>query len=63
MEIFKLLGTVAISKDKALKDIKSIQTQAEKTSTAMGKSFTKFSSYVEKHSAQIKAAGKYMTIF
>ena len=63
MEIFKLLGTIAISKDKALKDIKSIQTQAEKTSTAMGKSFTKFSGYVEKHSDQIKKAGKYMTVF
>lgn len=63
MEIFSLMGTVAISKDKALKDIKAIQVQAEKTSTAMGKSFTKFSGYVEKHSAQIKKAGKYMTVF
>ncbi|MQY60005.1 MAG: phage tail tape measure protein, partial [Clostridia bacterium] len=63
MEIFRLMGTVAISKDQALKDIKAIQTQAEKTSTAMGKSFTKFSGYVEQHSAQIKKAGKMMTIF
>ena len=63
MEIFSLMGTVAISKDKALKDIKAIQAQAEKTSTAMGKSFTKFSGYVEKHSAQIKKAGKYLTVF
>ncbi|GAH24415.1 unnamed protein product, partial [marine sediment metagenome] len=63
MEVFRLLGTVAISKDQALKDIKSIQTQAEKTSTAMGGSFTKFSGYVEKHAAQIKKAGKMMTIF
>jgi len=63
MEIFKLMGTVAISKDKALKDIKAVQDQAQKASTAMGKSFTKFSGYVEKHSAQIKKAGKYMTVF
>ena len=63
LEIFRLLGTVAISKEQALKDIKSIQAQAEKTSTAMGKSFTKFSGYVEKHSAQIKKAGKYLTVF
>jgi len=63
MEIFKLMGTVAISKDKALKDIKAIQDQAQKASTAMGKSFTKFSGYIEKHSDQIKKAGKYMTVF
>jgi TP901 family phage tail tape measure protein len=63
MEIFRLMGTVAISKDKALKDIKAIQDQAQKATTAMGKSFTKFSGYVEKHSDQIKKAGKYMTVF
>ncbi|MBA7601398.1 hypothetical protein ES703_08471 [subsurface metagenome] len=63
MEIFKLLGTVAISKDKALKDIKAIQDQAKRASTEMGRSFGKFTGYVEKHSAQIKKAGKYMTVF
>ena len=63
MEIFKLMGTVAIDKDKALKDIKAVQDQAERASTKMGGSFTKFSGYVEKHSAQIKKAGKYLTVF
>ena len=63
LEIFKLMGTVAISKDKALKDIKAVQDQAQKATTAMGKSFTKFSGYIEQHSAQIKKAGKYLTVF
>jgi len=63
MEIFKLMGTVAINKDKALQDIKAIQDQAKRASTEMGGSFTKFSGYVEQHSAQIKKAGKMMTIF
>ena len=63
MEIFKLMGTVAINKDQALKDIKAVQDQAKRASTEMGGSFTKFSGYVEQHSAQIKKAGKMMTIF
>ena len=63
MEIFKLMGTVAINKDKALQDIKAIQEQAKRASTEMGGSFTKFSGYVEEHSAQIKKAGKMMMIF
>ena len=63
MEIFKLMGTVAINKDKALKDIKAVQDQAKRASTEMGGSFTKFSGYVEQHSAQIKKAGKYLTVF
>jgi len=63
MEIFKLMGTVAINKDKALQDIKAVQDQAKRASTEMGGSFTKFSGYVEQHSAQIKKAGKMMTIF
>ncbi|GAG91752.1 unnamed protein product, partial [marine sediment metagenome] len=58
MEIFKLMGTIAINKEQALKDIKGVQEQAKRASTEMGGSFTKFSGYVEKHSAQIKKAGK-----
>ncbi len=58
MEIFKLMGTVAINKDKALKDIKAVQDQAKRASTEMGGSFTKFSGYVEQHSAQIKKANR-----
>jgi len=63
MEIFKLMGTVAINKDKALQDIKAIQEQAKRASTEMGGSFTKFSGYVEQHAEQIKKAGRAMTIF
>ena len=63
MEIFKLMGTIAVNKDQALMDIKAVQDQAKRASTEMGGSFTKFSGYVEEHSAQIKKAGKMMTIF
>ena len=62
MEIFRLLGTVAINKDKALQDIKAIQTQAEKTSTKMGKSFDKAGKYITDHSATFRKMGMAMTI-
>ena len=62
MNIFQLMGTVAINREQAVKDINGIKTSAEGASTAMGRSFTKFTGYVQKHSAQIKAAGRTMAI-
>ena len=62
MEIFKLMGTVAISKDKALQDIKAIQTQAERASTEMGRSFDKFSKKVTDNAATIKKTGMIATV-
>ena len=62
MNIFKLVGTVGINRAQAVKDINVIKKTAEGASTAMGRSFTKFTGYVKAHSAQIKAAGKTLTI-
>jgi len=62
MNIFQLVGTVAINKEGAVRDINVIKKSAEGASTAMGRSFTKFTGYVQRHSAQIKAAGRTMTI-
>jgi len=63
MNIFKLVGTVAINRAQAVKDINTVKKSAEGASTAMKRSFTKFSGYVKNHSAQIKAAGRTLTIF
>lgn len=62
-EIFKMFGTIAINKKEALKDITAIKKQAETAATSIKKSFTKFGNFVDKHSEQIKKAGKYMTVF
>ena len=62
MNIFTLVGNVAINKEGAVRDINVIKKSAEGASTAMGRSFTKFTGYVQRHSAQIKAAGRTMTI-
>jgi TP901 family phage tail tape measure protein len=62
MELFSLMGTVAINKDPVLKDLKDIQDQAQKTATAMGGSFEKAGKFITDHSAQFKAVGKAMTV-
>lgn len=62
MNIFKLMGTVAINREQAVKDISVIKKSAEGASTAMGRSFTKFTGYVKAHSDQIKKAGKTLTL-
>lgn len=62
MELFSLMGTVAINKDPALKDLKDIQDQAQKTATAMGGSFEKVGKFITDNSAKIKAIGKAITI-
>jgi len=62
MEIFKLMGTIAITKDKALQDIKAVQDQAQKTSTEMGKSFEKAGKYITDHSATFRKMGIAMTV-
>ena len=54
MELFRLMGTVAIAKEGALQDIKAIQTQAQKSTSEMGASFSKFTA---EHSAQFKKVG------
>ncbi len=59
MEIFKLMGTVAINKDQALKDIKAVQDQAQRASTEMGRSFTKFTT---DHAAQFRKMGMVATV-
>lgn len=63
MNIFKLIGTVVINKQQAIKDIEVIKKSAEGASTAMGRSFSKFTGYVKAHSEQIKNAGKALTVF
>lgn len=62
MNIFKLVGTVAINRAQAVKDISVIKKSAEGASTAMGRSFSKFTGYVKSHSDQIKKAGKTLTL-
>lgn len=54
LEIFKLMGTVAIDKNQALRDIKVIQDQAQRASKEMGRSFAKFTT---DHSAQFRKVG------
>jgi len=62
MNIFTLMGTVAINRKQAVQDIDVIKKSAEGASAAMGRSFSKFTGYVKAHSAQIKAAGKTLTV-
>lgn len=63
MEIFKLLGTIAVNKEGALKDLKAVESQAEKTSTGMRNSFQKFGDSMKKHGEQIGTLGRKMTLF
>ena len=62
MNIFTLVGNVAINREQAVKDINVIKKSAEGASTAMGRSFSKFTGYVKAHSDQIKKAGKTLTL-
>lgn len=54
LELFKLMGTVAIDKNQALRDMKVVQDQAQRASKEMGRSFAKFTA---DHSAQFKKVG------
>jgi len=59
LEIFKLMGTIAISKEQALRDIKAVQNQAQRASKEMGRSFAKFTA---DHSAQFRKMGMVATV-
>ncbi len=53
-EIFKMMGTIAINREEALKDIRVIKQETQKASQEMGRSFTKFTT---EHSAQFRKVG------
>lgn len=59
LEVFKLMGTIAINKEQALQDIKAVQNQAQRATTEMGRSFTKFTT---DHAAQFRKVGMAATV-
>lgn len=59
LEVFKLMGIIAINKEQALQDIKAVQNQAQRATTEMGRSFTKFTT---DHAAQFRKMGMVATV-
>ena len=57
-EIFKMMGTLAINKEQALRDIQIIKQGVQKSTKEMGGAFTKFTT---DHSAQFKKVGMVAT--
>ena len=53
-EIFKMMGTIALNKEDALRDIQVIKQSVEKSTKEMGNAFSKFT---KDHSAQFKKVG------
>jgi len=62
MEIFTLMGTVAINKAQAIQDIEAIKTAAKGASTEMGRSFGAVGKYITDNATQFRQAGKVMTM-
>lgn len=59
LEVFKLMGTIAINKEQALQDIKAVQNQVQRATKEMGRSFTKFTT---DHAAQFRKMGMAATV-
>ena len=53
-EVFSMMGKIAINKTEALRDLQMVQQQAQKSTTAMRSSFSKFTT---DHAAQFKKVG------
>lgn len=59
LEVFKLMGTIAINKEQALQDIKAVQNQVQRATKEMGRSFSKFTT---DHAAQFRKMGMAATV-